>query len=142
MVTISEIYDYPVTITDEDFEKYTGVSLKTELNNESETIIQDWLNCAHENIYNEIYKIGGSEFKNRLIKNNLATLKNTIIKCLCVELKYMLDANGDYGSYDGSNTSADGVLNIVPNDSLRAKILAPKVKDILKSARPNLILGD
>ena len=54
----------------------------------------------------------------------------------------MLDANGDYGVTDGSNTNADGQLVVANPEQIASKILAPKVVEILKGARPNLLMGD
>lgn len=142
MVEISkELYNYPVTITDDDFLQATGINLKEELGFEQEVQVQDWLNAAHENVYNEIYKIGGKTLKDRIINNYIEYLTNVLKRCLIAELKYMLDANGDYGVVDGSNVNADGQLIVVPREQIAPKILAPKVIEILKAARPNLLMG-
>ena len=143
MITINNLlYDYPVTITDEDFENATGTNLKNELGVTQDIEVQDWLNAAHENIYNKIYKIGGKTLKDSLINNYIAYLEKPLKRCLIVELKYMLGANGDYGVVDGSHVSADGQLVVVDKKQIIPKIVAPKVIEILKAAKPNLLLGD
>lgn len=136
-----ELYDYPVTLTDEEFNNATGLVLKDELNAEQDIEVQDWLNAAHENVYNEIYKVGGKTIKDTLINNYLAYLTKPIKRAIIAQIKYMLDANGDYGTTDGSNTNADGQLIVVNNEVIKSKIVAPKVIEILKSAKPNLLMG-
>lgn len=136
----TNLYDYPVSITDEEFEEITGIHLLTELIKESGVKI--WLESCHESVYNRIYQIGGKTFKDRLISEHIDTLKPVIIRSLCAQLQYMLDSNGDFGKTDGSSTNADGTLILTDNEQLRKKILAPKVVDILTSARPNLLYGE
>lgn len=143
MITINNLlYDYPVTITDEDFEEATSINLKNELGVTQDIEAQDWLNAAHENVYNKIYKIGGKTLKDKLINNYIDYLQKPLKRCLIVQLKYMLDANGDYGAVDGSHVNADGQLVVMDKNQIIPKIVAPKVVEILKAARPNLLLGD
>jgi hypothetical protein len=138
----STLYDYPVTLNDEEFKSATGIDLKTELGAEQDVEARDWLNAAHENVYNRIYKIGGKSLKDGIIVDYIDYLQKPIKRCLIAELKYMLNANGDYGVADGSNVNADGQLVVVDKERIIPKILAPKVVEILKSARPNLLMGE
>ena len=138
----STLYDYPVTLNSDEFEKTTGVNLKNELGCEQDIEVRDWLNAAHENVYNRIYKVGGKTLKDRIIVDYIDYLSKPIKRCLVAQLKYMLNANGDYGVVDGSNVNADGTLNVVEKERVIPKILAPKVVEILKSARPNLLMGE
>lgn len=143
MITINKnLYDYPVTITDYDFQTATGIELKIELGVEQNVEVEKWLNAAHENVYNRIYRIGGKTLKDRIINSHLEYLTRPLKRCLIAQIEYMLDANGDYGVVDGSNTNADGQLNIVNGEILKSKIVAPKVIEILKAARPNLLMGE
>ena len=143
MVTINkDLYDFPVTITDEDFTNATGINLKNELGVEQDVEVQKWLNVAHDSVYNRIYRIGGKTFKNRIINAHIDYLTKPIKRAIIAQLEYMLDANGDYGVTDGSSTNADGQLIITNPEQIANKILAPKVVEILKSARPNLLMGD
>lgn len=143
MVKINnKLFNYPVTITDEDFEKSTGINLQKELAVEKVVELEDWLVSAHECVYNRIYSVGGQTLKNRVINAFKEVLEKTIKRCLIVQLQYMLDSNGDYGKVDGSYTDANGNLNLIDNDVLKKKILAPKVEEILKSVRPNLLIGE
>ena len=138
----STLYDYPVTLNSDEFEKTTGINLKNELGCEQDIEVRDWLNAAHENVYNRIYKVGGKTLKDRIIIDYIDYLQKPIKRCLIAQLKYMLNANGDYGVVDGSNVNADGTLNVVEKERVIPKILAPKVVEILKSARPNLLMGE
>lgn len=138
----STLYDYPVTLNSEEFENATGIVLKNELGCEQDIEVRDWLNAAHENVYNRIYRVGGKTLKDRIINDYIDYLSKPIKRCLVAQLKYMLNANGDYGVVDGSNVNADGSLNVVEKERVVPKILAPKVVEILKSARPNLLMGE
>lgn len=138
----STLYDYPVTLNSEEFENATGIVLKNELGCEQDIEVRDWLNAAHENVYNRIYRVGGKTLKDRIINDYIDYLSKPIKRCLVAQLKYMLNANGDYGVVDGSNVNADGSLNVVEKERVIPKILAPKVVEILKSARPNLLMGE
>lgn len=138
----STLYDYPVTLNSEEFKKATGIDLKNELGCEQDIEVRDWLNAAHENVYNRIYRVGGKTLKDRIINDYIDYLSKPIKRCLVAQLKYMLNANGDYGVVDGSNVNADGSLNVVEKERVIPKILAPKVVEILKSARPNLLMGE
>lgn len=138
----STYYNYPVTLNDEEFANATGINLKNELGCEQDIEARDWLNAAHENVYNRIYRVGGKTLKDRIINDYIDYLSKPIKRCLIAQLKYMLNANGDYGVVDGSNVNADGTLNVVEKERVIPKILAPKVVEILKSARPNLLMGE
>ena len=138
----STLYDYPVTLNSDEFENATGIVLKNELGCEQDIEVRDWLNAAHENVYNRIYRVGGKTLKDRIINDYIDYLSKPIKRCLVAQLKYMLNANGDYGVVDGSNVNADGSLNVVEKERVMPKILAPKVVEILKSARPNLLMGE
>ena len=143
MVEVNKkLFNYPVSVSDEFFNEITGINLRDELNPEQDTIIQDWLNSAHESVYNRIYKIGGKTFKDNIIRNNIDKLEKVIQRCIILQLKYMLESNGDYGIIDGSNTNSDGQLVLTKNDDILDKVLAPKVVEVLKSARPNLLMGE
>ena len=143
MIEINQdLYNYPVTINDYEFLTATGIDLKNELQLEQEIEVRDWLNAAHENLYNRIYRTGGKTLKDRIIVAYKETLTKPIKRALIAQLKYMLDANGDYGVVDGSNTNADGQLVLVNSELIANKIVAPKAIEILKSAKPNLLLGE
>lgn len=138
----NKLYDFPVVITGEDFINVTGINLKNELGVEQDVEVQKWLNAAHESVYNRIYRIGGKTLKDRIINSHIEYLVKPIKRAIIAQLEYMLDANGDYGVTDGSSTNADGQLIIVNPEQIASKILAPKVVEILKGARPNLLMGD
>ena len=143
MVTVDkEFYNFPVTITDQDFINATGINLKEELHVEQDVEVRKWLNAAHESVYNRIYRVGGKTFKDRIINAHIDYLTKPIKRAIIAQLEYMLDANGDYGVTDGSSTNADGQLIIANPEQIASKILAPKVVEILKGARPNLLMGD
>jgi len=141
MVEVSEFLNYPITITDEEFEKATSISIKEELDANENVTIRDWLDAAHESVYNLIYSVGGKDFKDRLIKNNIEKLEPVLKRAICTQIKYMLDANGDYGSADVSSSTADGQATIVSNKIIAEKVAAPKLYSILSSVIPNLVLG-
>lgn len=141
MVEVSEFLNYPITITDEEFEKATSISIKEELDADEKVTIRDWLDAAHESVYNLIYSVGGKDFKDRLIKNNIEKLEPVLKRAICTQIKYMLDANGDYGSADVSSSTADGQTTIVSNKIIAEKVAAPKLYSILSSVIPNLVLG-
>ena len=143
MVTINkDLFDFPVTISDEEFKSATGLDLKEELSVEQDVEVQKWLNAAHDSVYNRIYRVGGKTFKNRIINAHIEYLTKPIKRAVIAQLEYMLDANGDYGVTDGSNTNTDGQLVVANPEQIASKILAPKVVEILKGARPNLLMGD
>ena len=143
MVTINkDLFDFPVTISDDEFKNATGINLKEELGVEQDVEVQKWLNAAHDSVYNRIYRVGGKTFKDRIIKGHIDYLTKPIKRAIIAQLEYMLDANDDYGVVDGSNTNADGQLVVANPEQIASKIIAPKVVEILKGARPNLLMGD
>lgn len=145
MVKVSDLYeDLPVTLNSDDFERYTGIKLEDELETtgESNKIVSAFLDKAHESLYyGLIYKVAGKTIKDRIIHNYITELEKPLKMCIKAQLEYMLEAGGDYGLVDGSNTNSDGLVNITNKDIIASKIIAPKVYDILRSTRPNLISG-
>jgi len=131
----------PITVTESDYTSYTGNNLREHIVTYNDAMVDRFLDQAHETVYNLIYSVGGDSFKVKLITANRDKLLNPIRRALVCQIDYMVEAGGDYGATDGSNITPDGTLNLRPAEELQRKILAPKIKDILRSARPNVIAG-
>lgn len=143
MVKVSEFFDdLPVKIDSDDYKKITGIALDEKVKHNTELDLVNFLDRVHENLYyGLIYTTGGKTLKDNMITKHIIQLEKPIKLSLVAQANYMLNSGGDYGTEDGSSTNADGTLNIVDPESIKAKLIAPKVYSILRNTRPNLILG-
>ena len=144
-ITISDLFDYPVTLDSTEFKKYSGKDLFNELNaiggDVPEQIVTVWLDAAHENVYNLIYQKGGKRFKDNIINRDIDIFSSALKSCLISQLQCMLDVGGDYGVIDGSHTNSEGELKLIATKFIKDKIIAPKVYTTLRATKPDLIMG-
>lgn len=144
-IHVSDLYqNLPVKISDSDFEYFTGRNLKEELGATVDEKVQDFLDDVHKNVYYDcIYVSGGKKLKDRIIQKDMehgGMLEAAIKQCLVTQIKYSFDAGGDYASSDPSSSDTNGNVQIKSNREVHAKILAPGLRDILHSARPDLLM--
>lgn len=141
MISVSIFYrDLPVTVTDEEYQAYTGRDLKELISASNESYTSEFLDRAHEAVYMKIYTGSVREFKHALIRANLDKLTKPIKTAIISQISYMLDSGGDYATADLSNIDEKGTVTLVDNNVIRSKITAPNVIEILSRTTPRLCI--
>lgn len=131
MLTINNfpLYDYPIMLTKEDIENYTGIK----------DIGQQVINLAHEIIYDFlIYPTYNEDIKNRIITRYLDEVEKPLRKALLAQVSYIYDNGGDIGSWNGLMRNNAGETTVEQQEIL-TKIICPKAINILKGATIDLL---
>lgn len=141
MITPSDLYDYPVVISDEDFKNYTGYDLLQDIENaETRSVLQEFIDSVHAHLYDGlIYACGASrEIKNRIIEKYRDKLEKPIRRALLIQGVYMLE-NGDISEWNGAMLLSGGQTDVKDSALIQQKIICPKAVSALKSAQPDIL---
>lgn len=143
-ITISELYEYPVTVTDVDFKNNTAYDLHRDLENvekNANAVVREFLNTVHMQIYDGlIYQFGTQSVKKRIIDKYKSELEKPIKKALIAQGVYLIE-NGDPATWSGITMNSNGVADVKDTRTVLEKMLCPRAVDILKTAQPNLLYG-
>ena len=133
------IFDYPVTITNEELKNECGMDLAKEYPNGGEKI---FLNKVYLAVYDGcIYITGMADLKNRMIKSN-KDCANAIKLALLIQAVYIHET-GDIGTESGITITADGQKAVVSRTELRSKTVCAAAVDALKACPlPILYAGE
>ena len=138
IVTISELYNYPITVNSEDFEKYLGVRLSDEIRGDTNVRISTFLDTVHRCVYDFlIYNTGDKEIKDGLLRAYPEQLTNPIKRALLVQGQYLL-SNQNIELFNGVIKTVSGAEFKETADVI-TKIIAPSLINILGATRPNIL---
>lgn len=140
MATVSELYQYPVTLDSDEFLNNTGIDLREELDgDDGERKVINFLNTIHSLIYDSlIYSTGSKTIKNLIIKGFAEDLQNDIKKALIIQGQYILD-NGDISLWNGTVITANTTADVKESKIIYQKVIAPAAVDLLMNTAPPLI---
>ena len=94
MAKVSNLYDFPVTITSEEFEENTMYSLEKDLAGDNGKKVVNFLNTLHSHIYDFlIHNTGRADIKDRIIEQYRSELEKPIKRALILQGKYLLENN-------------------------------------------------
>lgn len=140
MATVSDLYDYPLTITSEEFEEYTGRNLSTELIGDSDRKVVNFLNTLHSHVYDFlIHNTGRADIKDRIIVKYAETLTKPIKRALILQGLYLLENMADIGLHNGVIFTAENGADIKDTQDIIQKILCPEVINLLSGTQPNIL---
>ena len=140
MATVSELYQYPVTLDSDEFLNNTGIDLREELDgDDGERKVINFLNTIHSLIYDSlIYSTGSKTIKNLIIKGFAEDLQNDIKKAIIIQGQYILD-NGDISLWNGTVITANTTADVKESKIIYQKVIAPAAVDLLMNTAPPLI---
>lgn len=141
MIILSDLYDYPVVISDEDFKNYTGYDLLQDIEAaERRNVLREFIDSIHAHVYDGlIYNCGASrEIQSRIIERYRDRLEKPIKRALLQQGIYMLE-NGDISEWNGTTLLSGGQTDVKDSATIQRKIIAPKAVAALKSVQPNLL---
>lgn len=139
MATVSDLYDYPLTITSEEFEEYTGRNLTAELAGDSDRKVVNFLNTLHSHVYDFlIYNTGRRDIKDRIIEKYADELTKPIKRALVTQGKYLLE-NEDISLWNGIVATVEGGADVKDTQDIVQKILCPAVINLLAGTQPNIL---
>ena len=141
MNKVSFLYeDLPVTITDEDCEKYRGLNLENELVGDSSQKVTQFLDTVHQHVYDFlIFVTGDRRWKIKIIEKYKADVEKTLKMALLVQAAYLLN-NGNIEMFNGVIKTVNGV-DIKDNTQINEKVIAPTIVNMLSSTKPNLLFA-
>lgn len=144
-ITVSDLYNYPVTISDVDFRNYTGYDLQAVLENvdKSANVVQEFIDAVHSIVYDSlIYATGGKTLKDAMLaeygESNSARLDNAVKRALLAQGVYMIE-NGDVSTWSGVSIGAGGQADVKDSRALLPKIVCPRTVEILLNCEPSLL---
>lgn len=139
MATVSELYDYPLTITSEEFETNTGYVLSDVLAGDNDKKIMNFLNTFHSHVYDFlIHNTGRSDIKDRIILNYRKELEKPIKRALILQGKYLIE-NDNIGLWNGIVATVEGGADVKDTQDIVQKILCAEVINLLAGTQPNIL---
>lgn len=139
MATVSDLYDYPLTITSDEFEEHTGHNLAAELAGDSDRKIVNFLNTLHSHVYDFlVYNTGRHDIKDRIIEKYADELAKPVKRALVTQGKYLLE-NEDIGLWNGIVATVEGGVDVKDTQDIVQKILCPQVINLLAGTQPNIL---
>lgn len=144
-ITVSDLYNYPVTISDVDFRNYTGYDLQAVLENveKSANVVQEFIDAVHSIVYDSlIYATGGKQLKDAILTeygaSNAVRLDNVVKRALLAQGVYMIE-NGDVSTWSGITLTAGGQADVKDSRALLPKMVCPRTVEILLNSEPSLL---
>lgn len=139
MAKVSDLYDFPLTITSEEFDEVSGHTLSAELEGDSDKAVVNFLNTLHSHVYDFlIFNTGRRDIKERIILKYAAELAKPIKRALILQGKYLLE-NDNIGLWNGAINTIDGGVDIKETQDIIQKILCPEVINLLAGTQPNIL---
>lgn len=139
MAKVSDLYDYPLTITSEEFEEHSGHNLAAELAGDNDRKIVNFLNTLHSHMYDFlIYNTGKRDIKDRIIKKYDMELAKPLKRALIAQGKYLIE-NEDIGLWNGIVATVEGGVDVKDTQDIVQKILCPAVINLLAGTQPNIL---
>ena len=140
MATVSGLYNYPITLTSDEFLNNTGKDLYQELEgDDAERKVVNFLNTIHSLVYdNLIFSVGPKTVKIFILEKFKTDLQNDVKKALIAQGNYLLE-NGDISLWNGTVVAANGTVQVQDSKLLYQKIIAPMAVNILLDTSPNVL---
>lgn len=140
MIKPSDLCDYPVIVSDEDFKSYTGYDLLQDIENAQErNTLSEFIDTVHMLIYDcLIYACGSKRIKNRIIERYRDDLEKPLKRALLAQGISLIE-NGDISEWNGATLLAGGQADVKDSALIRQKIVCPKAIRILQSTSPDIL---
>lgn len=140
MATVTSLYNYPITLTSEEFVNNTGLDLYKELEgDDGERKVVNFLNTIHALVYDDlIFSVGVKTVKMLMLEYFKTDLEKDVKKALLAQGLYLLE-NSDISLWNGAVVAANGTVQVAESRLLYQKIIAPAAVGILMSTNPNLL---
>jgi hypothetical protein len=139
MAKVSNLYDFPVTITSEEFEENTMYSLEKDLAGDNGKKVVNFLNTLHSHIYDFlIHNTGRADIKDRIIEQYRSELEKPIKRALILQGKYLLE-NNNIGLWNGTIATVEGGVDIKDTQDIVQKILCVEAINLLAGTQPNIL---
>lgn len=128
---LNAIYDYPVELTKEDVKNMLKVNITDD--------VEEVFIAAHVYVYDFlIYPTFNEDIKRRIIEKYRSVLEKPLKKALLAQFDYLY-RNGDVGNWNGFLQSDGNSVDSKERQDILAKMIAPRVVNILKSAPIDLL---
>ena len=142
-ITVSDIYEYPITISDVDVKNNTGYDLHADLEGPAarkDMIVREFLNAVHSTVYGVIYNTGEKWLKDKILNHLKPHLEKNIKQALIAQCVYVIE-NGDLSTWSGVTLNAGGAADVKDTASLISKKICPRALDALTSTNPDITFG-